>query len=913
MKNTGKRIYWTLQLLAVILFQTTLNAQEETNYWYFGINAGINFNTFPPTALSNGLVNTQGGSATMSDNGGNLLFYTDGTKIFNKNHQIMANSYGLLGHPSSTQNSLIIKKPGSSTLFYVFTNGAYTDNNGLSYSIVDISLNSGLGDVTAVKNVSMLASTTEKLSGVKHANQNDYWILTISRNSNSFYAWPLTSAGIGNPVITSIGTAHSGTNANSDVAIGQMKFSPDGTKIAVATSANGNTFEILSFNNATGVISNPITLSGSAYSYPYGVEFSSDGTRLYCSVSNPNNKVFQLNLQAGTPTAIINSVQLVATSASTNVGCLQLGSDSKIYLARYNSTFIGVFNNPNAIGTGSAFVDDAIDLGIYRSRRGLPNFVTSWFNNPRFLYENMCFGDTTFFHISDLNGVTSVLWNFGDPGSGPLNTSTSTSSYHIFSDPGSYNVQLIRYFTTHSDTVSQLVTIYDLPAIDLGSPELKICPGEDTLLDAGSGFSTYEWMNGSVVQTLLASTPGTYSVTVSNDLGCFNSDVIEISQLNPPSINIGADREVCEGNSVNLYASAENASYHWSNGATTQSISITSTSIYSVTVSNACGQDVDSMSLYVYPTILIDLGEDIEICVGDTAHLDAGSLDVSYLWSTNDTNSAIQTQTAGIYTVTASYTSINCPSAVDSVAVIVLDNPSIYAGLDTLICEGGVVMLEALGNYVTDYLWSTGATSSTVPVSQPGEYWVIGSNLCSLDSDTVAIFVQPAPQVTVSQDTTIFDDETVQLEASYNSDYSYLWAPANLLDDPGSIRPIADPPTSTIFYLTVTDSLGCTNQYQISIDVEIRPLPDLIIHNVFTPNNDGVNETFIIENIERYENSLLQVFNRDGLKVYEQTHYLNDWDGKYKNEPLPAHTYFFILFPNAEGKEDVQSSVTIIR
>ncbi|MCF8295043.1 MAG: gliding motility-associated C-terminal domain-containing protein, partial [Bacteroidales bacterium] len=249
----------------------------------------------------------------------------------------------------------------------------------------------------------------------------------------------------------------------------------------------------------------------------------------------------------------------------------------------------------------------------------------------------------------------------------------------------------------------------------------------------------------------------------------------------------------------------------------------------------------------------------------------------------------------------------------DSIQVILLDIPEVSAGLDTLVCIGSTVMLQASGIYVTDYLWSTGATSSSVPVSEPGEYYVIGFNICSADSDTVSIFVQPAPIVTVSNDTSIFDDETVQLEASFNSDYQYVWSPATFLDNSTSNRPIADPETSTIFYLTVTDSLGCTNQYSISIEVNIRPLPDLIIHDVFTPNGDGVNETFYIENIERYEYSLLQVFNRDGLKVFEQTHYQNDWDGRYKDTPLPAHTYFFILIPNEEGKEPVHSTVTIIR
>jgi gliding motility-associated-like protein len=901
-------------LILIVLFMPQVSlAQNETSIWYFGNTAGINFNTFPPGTLSNGLVNTQGGSACMSDSNGDLLFYTDGTKIFNKNHAVMANSWGLLGHPSSTQNSLIIKQPGNPNLYYVFTNGAYTDNNGLCYSIVDLSLNGGLGDVTNVKNVPLLGLTTEKLSGVKHGNQSDFWVMTLARNSNQYYAWQLSSGGIGAPVISTIGTSHSGINSNSDVAIGQMKFSPDGTRLAVATSANGNTFEIFQFNNISGLLSSPITINGINYTYPYGIEFSADGTLLYCSVSNPNFRVYQFNLQAGSTSAIVNSAQLVAESSSTNIGSLQLAIDGKIYLARYNSFFVGVFNNPNAQGLASAYVDNGVDLGIYRSRRGLPNFVTSWFNNPRFIYENTCYGDTTFFYVSDLNGVSSVLWNFGDPGSGIFNTSTQFAPYHIFSDYGSFQVKLVRYFGTHSDTVVQQVTIHPLPEINLGPPELKICPGESTLLNAGSGYTAYTWMNGAEVPSLLASAAGTYAVTVTDDLGCENSDSLVLSFLNPPSVNIGSDKEICEGSSVNLYASAEDATYLWSNGAVTQQINATATGIYSVTVTNACGESIDSMSLYVYPTLMIDLGADIDICTGDTASIDGGTQDVNYLWSTGSTATQIQVNQEGFYSVTLSYPGINCPTAIDTVQVSVLDNPVISAGNDTLVCEGQIVLLNASGDYITDYLWSTGATSSSISAVQAGEYIVTGINICSTATDTVLVALQPAPVVTVSSDTTIFDDETVQLMATYNSAYTYAWTPPQFLSDPSSSQPIADPPSSTVFLLTITDSLGCTNQYAISIEVEIRPLPDIIIHNVFSPNQDGINETFVIENIHRYENSLLQVFNRDGLKVYEQSNYQNDWDGRYKNEPLPAHVYFFILYPGEEGKEPVKSTVTIIR
>jgi hypothetical protein len=124
-------------------------SQQEASNWYFGGNAGIKFHPDGSvTPLIDGKLNTQEGCASISDNSGNLLFYTDGMKIWNKNHQLMLNGTGLLGHWSSTQSATIVPKPGSTNLFYIFTLDYEIRPNGFRYSIVDINLDGGLGGVT---------------------------------------------------------------------------------------------------------------------------------------------------------------------------------------------------------------------------------------------------------------------------------------------------------------------------------------------------------------------------------------------------------------------------------------------------------------------------------------------------------------------------------------------------------------------------------------------------------------------------------------------------------------------------------------------------------------------------------------------------------------------------------------------
>jgi hypothetical protein len=230
-------------------------AQKEANIWYFGEQAGLDFNGGIPTALLNSAMNKDEGCSSVSDSNGNLLFYTSGINVWNRNHMQMPNGFGLAGHESSSQAALIVPKPGSNTLFYIFTTDAFFYANGLKYTVVDMSLQGGLGDVIS-KNTPLHTPTTEKLTAVKHANNTDIWVITHGANSATFNAYLVTAAGITPPVSTTIGAIHSGGGTTGTLnAIGCMKASPDGTKLALALY-NMNLAELFDFNASTGVVSN---------------------------------------------------------------------------------------------------------------------------------------------------------------------------------------------------------------------------------------------------------------------------------------------------------------------------------------------------------------------------------------------------------------------------------------------------------------------------------------------------------------------------------------------------------------------------------------------------------------------------------------------------------------------------------
>ncbi len=355
---------YVLVLLQVVLVTFFAQAQKQGNYWYFGNNAGLNFNTDPPTILTNGMLSTTEGCATISDADGNLLFYTDGIKVYNKNHGTMPNGTGLLGDPSSAQSGIIVPYPGKPSQYFIFTVSAYS-NSSLYYSIVDMSLNGGLGDVLTPKNVPVLATTEESVCAV-FAN-NFYWIITHKRGSNQYYAYKLTNAGLdlANPVITSVGYT---TPSNGD--IGYLKSDITGTKLAMTYYFAGKT-EVLSFNKVTGVVSTPIALTVAS---SYGVEFSPNGKVLY--VHGFGAGTYQFNLEAGTQTQIQSSQFTLRTGASE--GALQIAVNGKIYVANFGATSLSVINNPNVLGTGCNYVIGGQSLGSKTSAIGLPTIMTSF-------------------------------------------------------------------------------------------------------------------------------------------------------------------------------------------------------------------------------------------------------------------------------------------------------------------------------------------------------------------------------------------------------------------------------------------------------------------------------------------------------------------------------------------------------
>ncbi len=538
-----------IALLAVFCFGLTvhLSAQKEGNIWYFGEYAGINFNVDPVQAeTSNKVMDQLEGCATISDPHGRLLFFTDGNIVWNREFKVMQNGTGLLGHNSSTQSAIIVPEPGNTCQYYLFTVDAENGSNGLRYSIVNMTLDGGLGGIRGdTKNISLYpippdnTKVTEKLSAVI-GNNNNYWIMAHEASTNIYLCYEITSTGISDPVKSQ------GPISHANELLGYLKFSPDGMRVACAVMGL-NLIEICHFDPATGKIINTVGPSFAINNIPkpYGIEFSPNSNLLYVSWNEDGKDFvsqFDLTAGGGTPIPVEASKKNVGSSTQFLYGAVQLAPDGKIYVAKSKkNTYLpdpidlDMINTPDSISNCN-FTYFAFDLKDRKSKDGLPNFVQSFFRQRWFTYEGICFGDETQFEITDITNIQSVEWWFGDPPGGGSN-STAFRPTHQFSKDGVFEVQLrVHYVGGGSEDFFQPVTIYPRPEVDLG-PDYDTC--HPSVLDADNGGSlcpwTYEWSTGETTQAITVE-PRNYDqvfwVRTDNQI-CQDSDTIIIRACEP--------------------------------------------------------------------------------------------------------------------------------------------------------------------------------------------------------------------------------------------------------------------------------------------------------------------------------------------------------------------------------------------
>lgn len=552
-KRNSLPISRIIVLFLLTCWQFAYSQSKINHNWNFGINAGITFNTTPPTAFQNSALNSTEGCASVSDDNGNLLFYSDGANIWDKNNQIMPNGWGIYGYGSAYQGVVIVPKPGNNQRYYVFTTTAQELNDKhLHYSEVDMTLNNGLGDVIATqKNIPLIDSVSEKITTVLHSNGLYIWVITSHMTQGLYYSFLVDCNGIQTTPIVSTSLYHIGD------AIGEIIISPDGTKFA-SNSLIPKEIEYGNFNTTTGIVS-PTTRfqlidSTNTPTYAVSLSFSPNNQFLY-ALGGKGFALYQYDLSQ---INFVNSIQYVGGLAGipnlhpmVQNRRLQLGPDNKIYVSQFYDEFLGVVHQPDLLGTNCQHVASAINLQGNKCFMSLPALVKRYQPLIDFEVSGNCTNSPTLFGIPSASSYDSLRWNFGDTASGALNYSNIAHPQHQYTQSGSYTVQLIKHLKCVSDTVYKTIVINEIPSLSYVNP--PSCMGDTAtffLLQNSNDTTsaTAQWIishNNDAFQTSDSSfryifeENGNYHVQlIVNSNGCVDTNTVDFSISEKPKIDI---------------------------------------------------------------------------------------------------------------------------------------------------------------------------------------------------------------------------------------------------------------------------------------------------------------------------------------------------------------------------------------
>jgi len=621
-------------------------------YWYFGNNAGIKFSGSTATADDKGKLNTKEGVSTIADKNGNLLFYTDGRKIYDKNGKEISTLVGkdsLAGSNVSTQSAVIVPQPscqGCQSLYYVFTTSDIKGKKQLSYSIVDIRQNKGQGKIIEQNTVLDDAPTTEQLISHFVKKDSTYWVITHDYGTDTIRLRRLTKNGVSISKIVEIGSRIDSIFKGE----GYIKVSKDGTKFAVAIpGGKRNLIELYDFADSTGAITNKRVIDlGPAPPTVYGIEFSPDSKTLFAtmkadSVVKPGSysSLLRFDITDKDSTVIAKSKITLDSSKKEYYGAVQLAPDGKIYVAIQGSKTLGLIKLPNDTISIKSLTKDYYDrkgfnLNGKTSQLGLPttyNVNETKNEGVGIMAGDTCLGSPSSFQTNHLCGDklknTKTDWRFykgevpqdGKPIGSPIATiqggegDNGLKSSYTFAEPGKYYVVVNMGNRCKPDTMlpPQPFEIKPVPQPNLGS-DLNLCAEAITLdakvrLDSTNyfWFRDRKFLPKDSLKTLTVKQSGSYIVVVENR-GCLGYDSIKVVLAKAKPLNLGPDTLICVGSPIILDASkaaGTGTTYLWSTGATTPQITVRTAGKYIVNVSTLIGtipcKTADTINVRVRP------------------------------------------------------------------------------------------------------------------------------------------------------------------------------------------------------------------------------------------------------------------------------------------------------------------------
>lgn len=951
-------------VFALIHFLTL--AQGEDNIWYIGtLNGGttqggaIDFNLATPAVVGGAyvapnMVQTEG-TASRCDAGGALLFYTDGVDIWDENHAIMPNGAGLGGHRSSRFPALIVPDPASADRYYVFANDGHTTGNGtgLHYSLIDMTLSGGNGDVVAgVKALPLLSNTSEDLTGALHCNGTDYWVMvldypTVTGNPDlHVYAYQVSAAGIGAPVVSNLGTF--GGLSLTDM----FEMSPDGSKGVVRLQgAGGWTDAVLDFDNITGVFTVNTTLNtGGRGGY-------SPDSQIYYVGNGANNLVqYNANNMTAAPTVVANGVG--------QFDDFRIGPNGKLYMSRWAG--IHAIDNPNTLGVGCNFVANSIpNPGMMGGPSMLPNVFlkstgVSCLADTVFICEgDSIFTDGNWVSTSGLYGDTLVeVVTVDMQPAGPFCPSdnavmlSGTPSGGVWTGTGITNAMSGMFSPSVSGTGNHLITYSVAPNANLTCEDtftiVVLAPDDSSFAYAQNGFclqdsnpvanvtglpgGTFSIDNGGAINSatgeidLMSSGVGSFTVTYQTNGPCPTSSTVVI-EISSPTVDLGPDVSSCNP-SLTLDAGNAGSQYLWQDGSVDQTLSVTSVGTYSVQVTDANGC-VATDTMEVLPgTMTVDLGEDTVVCSGANLVLDAGNAGAVYAWNDGSSAQTLAVNAPGTYWVEVQ--NGNCTDS-DTIVVSYSTVTAAFSPTDTSGCAAFELTFSDLSSTdfgsITSWAWDFGDGGSASDQNPNYEYSSGGTYSVSLlvtnshgctgtATGQVEVYDQPQAAFTMDPSVIFVNEEIRFLDQSSNDVTSWSWDFGD-----NTVSSIQNP---VHIYNSATDyevELRVSNGFCVDTITKGFTVNEPLLYyipNAFSPDGDEFNNVFLPVFTSGFDpfDYELTIFNRWGQSIFTSQDVALGWDGTYNGRMVQDGTYTWrIEFKElaTDRRHHVVGHVTMLR
>ncbi len=846
--------------LLLHLIRFNANAQYE-NVWAFGHHDGIDFNSGSPVPIATS-INADEGCASICDSRGQLLFYTEGYNVWDKNGNLMPNGVKILGdiangHPtaSTTQAAVILPMPGSTHKYYIFSLTSMdvfptTAANRLYYSVLDINLNGGLGDIVpAQKGVFMEGFLSEMMTAVT-GDRCNAWLLVIDHGNNKFKAYSINEDGIAaTPVISDLLPVNFGANQ------GNITVAASRKKIAINRMGLG----LYDFDISTGKLYGQVALL--RLKTPQlgrgDVAFSPDDSKLYASIREEEPHLYQFDLGLKDSASIVNSKFSIGNYF---MHALKTGPDGKVYTSNLD-VGIGVVAQPNLSGAACQFLPQ-LRLGNSGMVTAFPNTIAALNAQTIITHQAAhapCFANV---HPMTLSAQDSEGWDY-------LWSDGTTGFSRTVTAPGTYSIS---YYTPpcnlHIDSFEVSFPNGVLPAISIRNA-CKAYPDGRAWAHTYPGDTVtyhYTWINGnsdtlSREDTLRNVPSGTYRLRVTTA----QCDTL-ISFFIPAedfSISFKVDTLVCSGNPLSIKNTSDphftRFLWDFGNGDTTTALPEPSYTYrhpgqfeLRLTGQGAVCTDT-AYQMITVDAIVKDLGlqkDRAAVCIGETIrfHPQTDSTTQSLVWDFGD-GSRTRTGVEGInhaydqsghlrVQLTAGFRV--CPELQVGDSIFVAPPPRVMLNRDSSICYKGQPILlynHAPASPSDQYLWQNGSRDTFFEVRQPGRY-----------------------------------------------------------------------------SLTLINNNGCsTTEY---VDVLKDCYTDM--PNAFSPNGDHVNDYFYPRQLLRSDvaSMRLRIFNRWGQLVFQTTNKEgHGWDGRFNEQDQPQGVYIYTIHivMNNGSEESYEGNITLIR